>query len=380
MLVLEKASSIAWFQEGLKTNDLNPIIYYLKILSLTLFGEGSPHLEGFYILKTILISISSSLLITSIFRTSSYTGQPIFNLFPAIINLEDGLPLKREIEGFQKSIFDKGVSIFQASTFLILIPILLSLGFLVVFIKDAELFYLLVQEDQIIENLSALFYFIACLCFLYLITQVSRSKGFTYKGYFILFSGIMAFGLFFMCMEEISWFQRVLEVETPEGFEGNLQNEMNLHNFATDKLEVIYYFLSFFFFIFLPFLYRHTQLFPQSSIFSFYIPSSLVSIFAIIFVVYNYDMWNQTLTQLCFITSLGILITYFIAYKNETAKALLFAFIALVCLITQLIFLYSGGDFVRLHDVTEYKEFFIPLAFTLYSLELLLKMKRIRTA
>jgi hypothetical protein len=47
-----------------------------------------------------------------------------------------------------------------------------------------------------------------------------------------IFCAAVAFGLIAMAAEEISWGQRVFDVETPEGFfdRHNKQNETNLHN------------------------------------------------------------------------------------------------------------------------------------------------------
>ena len=64
----------------------------------------------------------------------------------------------------------------------------------------------------------------------------------------------LSFVFFVMAMEEVSWFQRVLEIDTPKAFDNNMQKEMNLHNFATNAVENVYYMGAFIFLVILPFL------------------------------------------------------------------------------------------------------------------------------
>jgi len=45
----------------------------------------------------------------------------------------------------------------------------------------------------------------------------------------------------------------MLSLETPTAFEANLQNEIHLHNFATDQIENLFYFVMLLLFVFLPF-------------------------------------------------------------------------------------------------------------------------------
>lgn len=62
--------------------------------------------------------------------------------------------------------------------------------------------------------------FLACLLF--------RDRGFRKPGVVLL-----AFGTFFVAMEEISWGQRILDIPSPTVFtQYNIQDEINLHNFV----------------------------------------------------------------------------------------------------------------------------------------------------
>ena len=51
-----------------------------------------------------------------------------------------------------------------------------------------------------------------------------------------LFFGVLAIAAFYTVMEEISWGQRLLDIETPDFFwEQNIQEEMNIHNLFTSE-------------------------------------------------------------------------------------------------------------------------------------------------
>ncbi|HBE40751.1 MAG TPA: hypothetical protein DDW27_06025 [Bacteroidales bacterium] len=90
----------------------------------------------------------------------------------------------------------------------------------------------LAGEDNLIETFSAVCYFFSACILFYLFF---RSKSFkrkylwgTDRNYFFLFLGL----LFFVSLgEEISWGQRIFNIETPEWLgEINKQQETNFHN------------------------------------------------------------------------------------------------------------------------------------------------------
>jgi hypothetical protein len=56
---------------------------------------------------------------------------------------------------------------------------------------------------------------------------------------------IIVRNFFYHGNEEISWFQRILNIENPQLFNANLQGEMNLHNFSTNYVENAFYFGTF---------------------------------------------------------------------------------------------------------------------------------------
>ncbi|MGE3314239.1 MAG: hypothetical protein AB7O26_03910 [Planctomycetaceae bacterium] len=89
------------------------------------------------------------------------------------------------------------------------------------------LFTFLLDEDGLAEWLQFGLFAIACVSGVVIARQLTKSRNVFYASLF----GLFAIGMFFCAGEEISWGQRVFDVETPEGLlEVNKQNETNLHN------------------------------------------------------------------------------------------------------------------------------------------------------
>ncbi len=85
----------------------------------------------------------------------------------------------------------------------------------------------IVQEDSIIEYSTAFIYTITAVVAIYIGVALIRKKN-VYLGVCCFF-GATAF--LFVSIEEISWGQRILNIESPEYFlDNNLQEEITLHN------------------------------------------------------------------------------------------------------------------------------------------------------
>jgi len=108
--------------------------------------------------------------------------------------------------------------------------ILLSYSTFLIFNKDTLKFLLI--EDGPIENIGALAWLIASIIFIYLYFKFkigSKLFGFeTRRNIFFLLLGI----LFFIAFgEEISWGQRIFDIQTPGYIQKlNVQHELNFHN------------------------------------------------------------------------------------------------------------------------------------------------------
>ncbi|GJL78483.1 MAG: hypothetical protein NPINA01_14720 [Nitrospinaceae bacterium] len=123
------------------------------------------------------------------------------------------------------------------------------------------------DEDNLIENLGAIFLLTASILF---ITIYSKSSGLgnsfgkyhTNKNVFY----ILLAAFFFLCFaEEISWGQRIIGWETPTAIkEVNLQEETNLHNleiFDWGQINLVTLFSVFWlsYFVFVPLLNRYSS-------------------------------------------------------------------------------------------------------------------------
>ena len=120
------------------------------------------------------------------------------------------------------------------------------LPFLIIFSYYLYLFnigryYPLIREDGILEYLQFILYFISFLyslkIFLYYLKQSKRKIH-------ALFFFFLTFGLLFIAGEEISWGQRIFQIETPSKLAAiNAQGEITLHNikyFQKNYLHLVY--------------------------------------------------------------------------------------------------------------------------------------------
>ncbi len=265
-----------------------------------------------------------------------------------------------------KLILDKsiGMSLTPIRIFLLLF----SLSFSLLFIYKPSLFNTLSMEDGAIEWSSDKFLFVCC--FLTAFSFFRSYKILNISKWTQLLLAFITLAFFVMAMEEVSWFQRELEIETPKVFKGNWQNEMNLHNFATDYSENIYYFGAFLCLVVLPFI---QLLFPfvfNNKYLKIFIVRPYIAVIGAIACAYNFDMWNAILTQIAFFGSLAIL-SAFAIFSNVRNERYMILFTIVLMIATQVLFLSNGENFKRLWEVTEYKEFLILLVLLLYSLDIL---------
>lgn len=114
----------------------------------------------------------------------------------------------------------------------VIILIILICFNLIVGTKDSETIKQITREDGMVEMSTAVFYFLAACLLIYLFIQ-SKSKEKIYflrtkRNFFFLLLGLLCL---FFAGEEISWGQRIFNIETPEYFEKyNRQSEINIHN------------------------------------------------------------------------------------------------------------------------------------------------------
>lgn len=159
--------------------------------------------------------------------------------------------------------------------------------------------------------------------------------------------------------EEVSWFQRVTGMETPDWLAGiNVQREFNLHNVATGASENLYYLGAFG----LCLLARYL-LAPATGPLSALRPSMPVMATAALACAMTYDMWAMAHFEVLFFMALGALLAL-AAANRERAPAVAFIAVGVAgaMLVIQTGMLLFGGNFDRLWDATELRETVIALA------------------
>ena len=339
----------------------------LLVIGHSFRAEGNPNFGWPYLAKTFLIGLGALQFVWAIVnlegKTHLHSDSGTGGFYPA---QHRSLP-------FSFLEYEKQDSLSRTvKKFLIYTVLALDGLFLAFFLYSPELFHELGGEDYPIEWGSAILSFISCGIMGYVAFMFYQSS-LRQKTVYVLGTLALAFTFFLIAMEEISWFQRVFSIETPEAFSKNYQGELNFHNFFTNSAEAFYYFGSFGFCIVLPFVKEHTALTRRLPALDFLIPSRFILFVSAIFVAYNYDAWNIIFTQVGFFITCFILTYYsFVVWKTGEPWFIPILLLGMV-MITQLIFLFDGQNFIKGWDVTEYKEFFIPLSFLFYSVEILSK-------
>lgn len=109
------------------------------------------------------------------------------------------------------------------------------------------------EEDEIFENLTALFFGLGGVFLIVTAFRTPFLRGRGPAAYFLTVS--LALLLIFLAGEEISWGQRIIGIETPELIrERNLNEEINIHNlwFIEEKIQISLIIFSLVIGVFLP--------------------------------------------------------------------------------------------------------------------------------
>jgi len=124
-----------------------------------------------------------------------------------------------------------------------LFPVVLFSIFLCIKLLLPDTYVSLIQEDSEIEYTQAFFYFLSSMLSSYVSIKFLKNK-LAWHG---LLYGMLAIGLLFISLEEISWGQRMFNIASPAYFEShNVQQEISLHNLDVlqSKLHKIYILLG----------------------------------------------------------------------------------------------------------------------------------------
>ena len=309
----------------------------------TIFSEGPPDFSGDRIARSALICASLALILLSLTGSG---GDRI-----ALSDGRDGLLGKISA----------------------VLTLALSVACTALFVATPSVFSRASEEDGPVEWASAGLLFMSSFVFLANFARHRRSPCLPRRAAWWLL--VFAFVFLVIGMEEVSWFQRVLGLETPAVFRENLQREMNLHNFAGDQIENAYYFGAFAFLVVAPLL---RSLFFASSE-NFYLqnlaPATWLVVPGAVSCAYNFDMWNVIFIQMAFF---GALVTLAMMAAMCVSKRDRFTLLTalLVLVASQVIYIERGGDYARIWEITEYKELFIPLGFFWYAVSVYGSVRR----
>jgi len=114
-------------------------------------------------------------------------------------------------------------------------PLLLVLIFLIIKIGWKNTYENIIQEDSTIEYMQSVFFGSASIL-TFSTFLAALKKGSKYYVFLFLF---LSFGLLFICLEEISWGQRILKLNTPPFFyKYNEQKEINIHNLSPIQIKL----------------------------------------------------------------------------------------------------------------------------------------------
>ena len=257
------------------------------------------------------------------------------------------------------------------------IVLISSVGFLITLYVEPLVFRDLSSDEKQVENLSAFFSFIASVIFVLIGFRLRKleNSDLTYK-YYPLISWCFAGVFFLICMEEVSWMQGMLSFETPDFFMDNHQNETNIHNYATHIFERAYYFSTFIFFILIPFFYERRSTLSRTPLIKHFLPSRYMIYIGAMALAYNFGTLISVNFLVSFFITLYILV-YYTWIKKVDDHLILSSLLIAVFVTSQVAFVFLGHSVQRSSAFLEYKEFFIPLTFLFYAIEILARSKKL---
>lgn len=256
-----------------------------------------------------------------------------------------------------------------------LLPVALVMCVLVFSYLNPSFVYGLAYEDGPIEYMSALFLLLASIIMLTLVGQFAKRKLWLGLAASLLITTIT----FIMCMEEISWGQRIFNTSSPDFFQNkNMQQETNIHNLNTFLFQAIFYAGAFVLLTLLPFYYKNAKkvlekinlqklivFLPATWLFTpFVVVSGLTFV--------NGYLQNITASIIAVITFiLSIVMLYRLLFKKSFIKqgaVLALAILTSSVLLITVNTLDFGHIGIPVWYVSEYKEAFISLGILFYTI------------
>jgi hypothetical protein len=134
--------------------------------------------------------------------------------------------------------------------------VVIVLVWILIFVNP-QYYRILISEDGIVENVSAILWAAASVLMILSIFEKVIS-GIDWRG--VLFDVLLLIFFILCCGEEISWGQRIFDLETPALMSSiNVQNEITLHNIGSISVfSNLFFIIAVGFFIIMPWLMSRT--------------------------------------------------------------------------------------------------------------------------
>jgi hypothetical protein len=261
---------------------------------------------------------------------------------------------------------EKGLS--SEQEFAVALSLALLGVFLAVFLLSPASFSTMSLEDGLVEWASALLPVAASILLLRGWVMLGPGRR-SWAGLVLVVSATLLFAL---GMEEISWMQRIFGFHTPDILSGNIQHELNLHNLATNQVGTLHKLAGFVFLIFLPFAKAASPVAMMAPSLSALVPSRFVALIAAPMAALNYNGWDFLPMQMATYLTVGIVVYFALQARRQGrfVEAILCASMAAAIVVAQFLFIAFGDRFVRIWDITEYKELFIALGLFVWTVEM----------
>ena len=165
--------------------------------------------------------------------------------------------------------------------------------------------------------------------------------------------------------------QRVFGIATPEALKSNIQGEINFHNFATNQIGAAHKIVGFIVLVLLPFLFIvMPERLPLAG-FTELVPSRAVALASAPLAAFNYNGWDSLFFQATTYLTLAIVLYFaLLAWRERRYGEAMFCLLLTASIAgAQGLFLVQGDRFVRIWDVTEYKELFIAFGLFIWAVE-----------
>ena len=247
-----------------------------------------------------------------------------------------------------------------------------AVGSAVLVVVDPARLSTLVREDGLVEWGSAGLAFVAAA--LYGLAALGRDRPGTprlhpaTRAVLLLASA----ACLLLGLEEISWFQRVFEVESPEFMVNrNGQQELNLHNLATGATGNAYFVGAFLFGVAAPFVLADRRLPARLSWLEPVVPSRSVLFATATSAAVVYEMWNIVWIQMAFWLTLVALA----GLGDGRSSRRLGRVLLVVAVLVAAAHLGFGEEMIRSWDDTEVRELIIPFGLVVAGFEAVLRSR-----